>query len=118
MDFTLDNTYLGATHSDNSIGNSAPGVTSLLYGAYEDSVVGSIADKIRIRRRKGYKKGICFDPPWKWLSRNAYSVSPTAWPIVDQLIPWFAPIEIQRQDSSKLLFISYTAHATCLFSRM
>ena len=30
IDFTLDNTYLGATHSHNSIGNWAQGVTSLI----------------------------------------------------------------------------------------
>ena len=31
--------------------------------------------------------------------------------------PLIRTIEIERQDSSKLLFISYTAHATCLFSK-
>ena len=46
--FTLDNTYLGATHSHNSIGNWAHGVTSLLYGTYEDSIVRFIADKIKL----------------------------------------------------------------------
>ena len=32
--------------------------------------------------------------------------------------PLIRTIEIERQDSSKLLFISYTAHATCLFSKV
>ena len=46
--FTLDNTYLGATHTHNSIGNWGKGVTSLLYGSFDDSIVHFIADKIKL----------------------------------------------------------------------
>ena len=60
IDFTLDNTYLGSTHSHNSIGNWAHGVTSLLYGTYEDSIVRFIADKIKVSIVKATEN--CFLP--------------------------------------------------------
>lgn len=115
VNFTLDNTYLGATHSHNSIGNWATGATSLLYGMYEDSIVQFIADKIKasvlqasnnmlpatasidtVEIPDGVQNRINDDGP------------------VDALLRM---IEIKRSDSTKLLFASYTAHATCLFSR-
>jgi len=115
IDFTLDNTYLGATHSHNSIGHWAQGVTSLLYGAYEDSVVRFIADKI--------KQGIV--KATENMLPSVIKVDSVAMPegVYNRLTdsgpvdPLIRTIEIQRQDSSKLLFISYTAHATCLFSK-
>src|SRR5688572_4572488 len=45
--FTLDNTYLGAIHTHNSIGNWGKGVMTFLYGSYDDSIVHFIADKIK-----------------------------------------------------------------------
>ena len=44
--FTLDNTYLGASHSHNSIGNWGKGVMGLIYGSYDDAIVQFIAEKI------------------------------------------------------------------------
>src|SRR5690606_8698541 len=44
--FTLDNTYLSASHSHNSIGHWGEGATRFIYGAYRDSVVQAIADGI------------------------------------------------------------------------
>ena len=115
IDFTLDNTYLGATHSHNSIGHWAQGVTSFLYGAYEDSVVRFIADKI--------KQGIV--KATENMLPSVIKVDSVAMPegVYNRLTdsgpvdPLIRTIEIERQDSSKLLFISYTAHATCLFSK-
>ena len=115
IDFTLDNTYLGSTHSHNSIGNWAQGVTSLLYGTYEDSIVRFIADKIKVSIVKATEN----------LLPSIIKVDSVAMPegvynrVTDSgpVDPLIRTIEIERQDSSKLLFISYTAHATCLFSK-
>ena len=115
IDFTLDNTYLGSTHSHNSIGNWAQGVTSLLYGTYDDSIVRFIADKIKVSIVKATEN----------LLPSIIKVDSVAMPegvynrVTDSgpVDPLIRTIEIERQDSSKLLFISYTAHATCLFSK-
>ena len=115
IDFTLDNTYLGSTHSHNSIGNWAQGVTSLLYGTYEDSIVRFIADKIKVSIEKATEN----------LLPSIIKVDSVAMPegvynrVTDSgpVDPLIRTIKIERQDSSKLLFISYTAHATCLFSK-
>ena len=48
IDFTLDNTYLGSTHSHNSIGNWARGVTSLPIRYLYSSIINFTADKIKI----------------------------------------------------------------------
>jgi neutral ceramidase len=113
--FSLENTYLGATHSHNSIGGWAKGAASLIYGSYDDSIVHFIADKI--------KRSIV------QASRNMLpaTVSVGSIPIPDLVYnrikddepvdPLLRTIEIQRSDSSKLVLLSYTAHATCLFSK-
>ena len=113
--FTLDNTYLGATHSHNSIGNWAQGATSFLYGTYEDSIVRFIADKIKISIEKATQNMLpaTLKVDSVAMLDGVYNRVTDSGP-VDPLI---RTIEIQRNDSSKLLFISYTAHATCLFSK-
>lgn len=113
--FSLDNTYLGATHSHNSIGHWATGATSLMYGMYEDSVVQFIADKI---------KASIFQASGNMLSAT---VSIDSVSIADGVLnridddgpvdPLLRMIRIERSDSTKLIVTSYTAHATCLFSR-
>jgi neutral ceramidase len=114
IDFTLDNTYLGSSHSHNSIGNWAHGVTSLLYGTYEDSIVRFIADKIKVSIMKATENLLpsIIKVDSIALPEGVYNRVTDSGP-VDPLV---RTIEIDRQDSSKLLFISYTAHATCLFS--
>ena len=115
VNFTLDNTYMGATHSHNSIGNWATGATSFIYGMYEDSVVQFIADKI---------KASILQASQNMLPANA-SIDSVAIPdgvrnrIDDDgpVDPLLRMIRIERSDSTKLLIASYTAHATCLFSR-
>ncbi|HYG18315.1 MAG TPA: neutral/alkaline non-lysosomal ceramidase N-terminal domain-containing protein, partial [Ohtaekwangia sp.] len=44
--FSLDNTYLSATHSHNSIGQWSEGATRFIYGPYDDAIVNLIADGI------------------------------------------------------------------------
>lgn len=116
INFTLDNTYLGATHTHNSIGNWATGLTALFYsGSYEDSIVRFITDKIKMSIVKATENVL----PAKIrmdtisISEGVYNRVTDDGP-VDPLVRY---LKIERSDSSELLFISYTAHATCLFSR-
>ncbi|HEY3402642.1 MAG TPA: neutral/alkaline non-lysosomal ceramidase N-terminal domain-containing protein [Ohtaekwangia sp.] len=113
--FSINNTYLGAVHTHNSIGNWGEGVTGFMFGFYQDTVVQFIADKI-IR---------CIDKASHQLLPATLQTAaiPIDAPVRNRLTnnnpvdSLFRVIEVQRSDSSKLLFMSYTAHATCLFSR-
>jgi neutral ceramidase len=113
--FSLDNTFLGAIHSHNSIGNWGKGATGFLYGSYNDSIVQFITDKINESITKA--------------SQNMLPASlktahlPLRSPVKNRLIKGgpvdslLHVIEVTRDDSSKLVLMNYTAHATCLYSR-
>lgn len=113
--FTLDNTYLGAIHTHNSIGNWGEGVVQFMYGQYSDSIVHFIADKIKESINVASENMLpatiktanipIQKPLQNRIDRNAG---------IDSI---FHAVEIQRSDSSKLLLMNYTAHATCLYSR-
>jgi neutral ceramidase len=113
--FSLDNTYLGATHSHNSIGNWGKGALAIMYGSYDDSIVHFIADKIKesIVQASGnmlpatLKAGSI---PLENTVRNRLIDNGP----VDSLL---RVVEVHRSDSSKLLLMSFSAHATCLSSR-
>jgi hypothetical protein len=113
--FTLDNTYLGASHTHNSIGNWGKGVMTFLYGSYDDSIVHFIADKIKysIQRASKNLKPATLKAGTIPLDHVVYNRLIDNGP-VDSLL---RVIEIQHNDSSKLLLMSFTAHATCLFAR-
>jgi neutral ceramidase len=115
IDFTLENTYLGASHTHNSIGSWARGVASIWYGSYDDSIVHFIADKIKASIEMATKNLLPATIKMDSVSmpEGVYNRVIDNGP-VDPLLRF---LEIQRNDSSKLLFISYTAHATCLFSK-
>jgi neutral ceramidase len=112
--FSLNNTYLGATHSHNSIGNWGEGVTRFLYGTYEDTVVNFIADKI-VKSIQNASKNLL-------PSRILAGVVPIPETVGNRVIengpedPLLRVIEAHRSDSTKLILMSYTAHATCLYS--
>lgn len=112
--FTLDNTYLGASHSHNSIGNWGQGVMEFLYGSYDDDVVHFIADKIKSSIQMASANML----PGT-LKAGAF---PLAHTVHNRLIddgpvdPLLRVVEVHRSDSSKLLLMSFTAHATCLSS--
>ncbi|HKZ36393.1 MAG TPA: neutral/alkaline non-lysosomal ceramidase N-terminal domain-containing protein [Chryseolinea sp.] len=113
--FTLDNTYLGATHTHNSIGNWGIGATSILYGSYDDSVVRFIADKIKLSIESATKNMLP-----STLKAGSISIPEGVYNRVTDdgpVDPLLRVIEVNRSDSSKLLIMSYTAHPTCLFSR-
>ncbi len=115
IDFTLDNTYVGATHTHSSIGGWGKGVTSLLYGSYDDSIVRFIADKIKVSIARAAQNML----PSK-LKSGSISIPAGVYNRVTDsgpVDPLLRVIEVHRSDSSKLLLMSYTAHATCLSSR-
>lgn len=113
--FNLNNTYLGATHTHNSIGNWGEGAARFIYGSYEDSVVHFIADKIVGAIDQASHNLVTAEikagaiPVPKAVDNRVIDGGPE-----DSLL---RVMEIHRSDSSKLLLMSYTAHATCLFSR-
>lgn len=113
--FSLDDTYLGAIHSHNSIGNWAKGATSILYGSYDDSIVNFITAKIKASILKAaastqpatIKSGAIPVPNG---ARNRLIKTGA----VDSLL---RVVRITRADSSRIILMNFTAHATCLFSR-
>lgn len=110
--FSLDNTYLGATHSHNSIGHWGTGAARLIYGAYEDSVVHFIADAVVASILQATRNLMPAN-----LRAGAIAL-PDA--VENRLIdggnedPWLRVIEVHRTDSMKLVLLTYAAHATCL----
>jgi hypothetical protein len=110
--FSLNNTYLGATHSHNSIGHWGEGATRFIYGAYEDSVVHFIADAIVNSIRKANE-----DLLPSVIMRGSVAI-PDA--VQNRLIdggeedPYLRVIEVHRSDSTKNILLSFAAHATCL----
>jgi len=113
--FTLDNTYLGAIHTHNSIGNWGKRATTFLYGSYDDSIVHFIVDKIKssiLRASQNLKPATlkAGTIPLDGLVQNRLIDNGP----VDSLL---RVIEVHHSDSSKLLLMSFTAHATCLFAR-
>jgi len=113
--FSLNNTYLGATHTHNSIGNWAGGAISFFYGSYQDSVVDHISNKIVESIQLAATNG----KP----STLKSGVIPITQAVKNRLVkggpedPLLRIIEINRNDSSKLLLMSFAAHATCLSSK-
>ncbi|HEY9046562.1 MAG TPA: neutral/alkaline non-lysosomal ceramidase N-terminal domain-containing protein [Ohtaekwangia sp.] len=113
--FSINNTFLGAIHTHNSIGNWGEGAIGIMYGDYEDSIVNFIANKIIRCIAKASANGIP-------ASIHSGSVSVPA-AVRNRLIDTgsvdslLRVVEVKRQDSSRLILMSYTAHATCLFSR-
>jgi neutral ceramidase len=113
--FSLENTYLSATHTHNSIGNWGEGATRFIYGSFDDDVVNFITDKIieSIRVASGDLKTAEL--------RSAKIAIPDA--VSNRLIkdgpedPYLRTVEVIRDDGSKLLLMSFSAHATCLYSK-
>lgn len=110
--FSLDNTYLSATHSHNSIGHWGEGASRFIYGAYNPEVVEFIADGIIKSIVKADN-----DLVQSTIRSGAIAV-PQA--VENRLIrdgkedPFLRVIEVHRSDSSKSILVSYSAHATCL----
>jgi hypothetical protein len=113
--FTLDNTYLGASHTHNSVGGWGKGAMGFLYGSYDDSIVYFIAEKIVESIQLAAANGLpaTLKTGELPLTNTVHNRLIDGGP-VDSLL---RVIEVKRSDSSKLLLMSFTAHATCMSSR-
>jgi len=113
--FSLDNTYLGAIHSHNSIGNWGKGALTIMYGRYDDRVVHHIADRIKesIQRANSRKSPASIKSGEIPVSHAVYNRLIDNGP-VDSLL---RVLVITRNDSSRLVLMNFTAHATCLYSK-
>jgi neutral ceramidase len=114
--FSLDNTYLNATHTHNSIGNWGKGAAQLIYGSYKDTVVNFVAEKIVRSIAAAAANGSPSTLRFGTIAvpdavRNRINGSEGG---VDSLL---RVMEVHREDSSKLVMVSFNAHATCLFSK-
>ncbi|MBT1703987.1 neutral/alkaline non-lysosomal ceramidase N-terminal domain-containing protein [Chryseosolibacter indicus] len=115
LGFSLNNTYLGAIHSHNSIGHWGKGATQFIYGKYDNDVVEMLAEQIAESIRRASSNML---PSTFYVNKIAIPEAVDNRLIKDgKTDPYLRAVEIHRSDSSKLLFLSYTAHATCLFSR-
>lgn len=110
--FTANNTFLGATHTHNSVGNWSHGALAVMYGSYDGPLVHQIKEKILLAIRQADASKI---PARVWGAhipvpdavRNRINKDNP----VDSLL---RVIRIERIDSTKLLLLNFTAHATCL----
>lgn len=115
--FNLNNTYLSATHTHNSVGNWSDHLVGEIYaGSYDGALVEFIANKIVESIQKAAEEQIA--------SRLYVASVPVGGAVnnrladeegtVDSLL---RVIEVRRNDSSRLVLTSFTAHATCLYGR-
>lgn len=110
--FSIDQVYLGATHSHNSIGNWSKGITSFLYGAYSDSIVRFISDQIIYSIQSA-----AADLQPAQLSYQAVRVPEAVRNRLNEGGPvdsLLHVVRIDRADRKKFLLTSFAAHATCL----
>jgi hypothetical protein len=113
--FSMENTYLGATHSHNSIGNWQKGAASLLYGSYDEAIVTLLVDKIKLSIQRADAD--------TYPATIRHAQIPIGSPVKNRLVDGgpedslMRVIEVELTDKRKLVLMSYTAHATCLFSK-
>jgi neutral ceramidase len=115
-DFSLQNVYLNATHTHNSIGNWTEGAAEFLYGTYNKDVVEFIATRIVASIQNASAAKVPSDFSYGHIdvpTAVRHRIDGTNG-VVD---PAMRVIEITREDSSRMAIVSYNAHATCLFSR-
>jgi hypothetical protein len=109
--YTIDNVFLGATHSHNSVGHWAPGIAARMYGAYQDSVVRFLTDRILESVRLASRD---LQPARAhYLAvRAPEAVSNRLNPggVVDSLMH---AIQLVRSDKKRFLLTTFAAHATC-----
>lgn len=109
--FSIDQVYLGATHSHNSIGNWSKGITAFLYGTYSDSIVHFITDRILISITRA-----AADMQPARLSYQSVQVPEAvsnrlnAGGAVDSTLH---VVRVDRSDKRKFLITTFAAHATC-----
>ena len=109
--FGLENTFLGATHTHNSIGNWAEGAASLLYGSHDDSLTIFITRKIVESIEKASRNVVPATLRYAQFPFAAVRNRVSAEGGLDSLVH---VVEAERSDKKKLILMSYTAHPTCI----
>jgi neutral ceramidase len=113
--FSLNNTYLSATHTHNSIGHWGEGATRFIYGAYQDSIVQFISHQIVNAIAAADENKVA-----STLRAGAIAVPEAVFNRLDEhaaVDSTLHVLEVRREDGRVLLLTSYTAHATCLYSK-
>ena len=114
LGFSLNNTYLTATHTHNSIGAWGPGYVGKIFaGKYDQQVVNHIvhciteaiknADAEKARAKIGYAD---VNAPELVYNRLVGDKGTTD--------PWLHILKVVRDDGKTALLANYAAHATCL----
>ncbi len=114
--FSLDNVYLNATHTHNSIGNWGERITTLIYGSYKDTVVNFIAERIALSIQEAasdLKQVSMRYGEFSVASAVRHRIAGSNGHVDDKL----RAIELTRTDSSRMVMVSYNAHPTCLYAR-
>lgn len=113
--FKIEEVFLGATHTHNSIGNWGEGAAGFLYGTYEESMIQFITSKIISSIIVASENTVA--------GKIRYGKIANANAVANRLIqdgpedPYLRVMEFERTDSIKLIFTTYAAHATCLYSK-
>jgi hypothetical protein len=109
--FTIDQVYLGATHSHNSLGNWSKGVSAFLYGSYSDSIkhfiTNQIIESIRLAVADVQAASLSYQSVHvpEAVSNRLNKGGP-----VDSILH---VLRIDRQDQKKFVLTTFAAHATC-----
>ncbi|HTF19443.1 MAG TPA: neutral/alkaline non-lysosomal ceramidase N-terminal domain-containing protein [Chryseolinea sp.] len=110
--FSAANTFLGATHSHNSVGNWSHGAMTVMYGNYDEGLVHLIKDKILLAIKTADESKVSAT-----LSVAHIPVTDAVRNRIDRRHPvdsLLRVVRVVRSDSAKLLLLNFTAHATCL----
>jgi neutral ceramidase len=113
--YNIEDVFLGATHTHNSIGNWGEGAAGILYGSYEESMIQFITSKMLTAIIAAGEKTI--------EGRIGFAKISNDTAVDNRLIkngpedPFIRLVEFTRNDSVKLLLTTYAAHATCLYSK-
>lgn len=111
--FTLDQVHLSATHTHSSIGNWGENVGGTFYaGAFSDSLVQAVADHMVHSIMQANKN--------KQRASLRYGTIPAGKVVYNRLAgdaggvdSLMRVLEVRRADSTRLILVSYTGHATC-----
>lgn len=111
--FTMNQVYLGATHTHNGLGNWSEGAPQLLYGEYSQEVITFLADRIVMAIQQA-SAHLIRSQLFYGTSYEGRLVKNRIDKVEGRLDSTIRVLEIQREDDKQLMLVSYTAHPTCL----
>jgi neutral ceramidase len=112
--YSLDNTFLTATHTHSSFGAWAPGIIGEIFaGKYDPAIVAHIAHCVAMAIRNasidmdkakiGFNRMDCSELVYNRLLNDSTNID-----------PWFRYIRITRDDGKNAIIANFSAHATYL----